>query len=121
MKPQRTHEDGNAVVGFVATVDLLLLVVLTVMGIGFTWFAREVMNDSVALGARIAGLDGSNEEIAHARTAELITATLPASYANNIVVTYGSDWVDVSATARAPVFGLILPITIEVSARAPIE
>lgn len=33
MKPQRTHEDGNAVVGFVATVGLLLLVVLTVMGI----------------------------------------------------------------------------------------
>ncbi|QRV01684.1 pilus assembly protein [Arcanobacterium phocisimile] len=114
-------ERGNAVVGFTATVGLLLIVTVTVMSIGLTWFAREVMNDSVALGARIAGLSGSNESIARQRTQELITQTLPQDFAHDVEVSYGTTWVEVSASAPAPVLGLLLPVTIEVSARAPIE
>lgn len=108
-------------VGFTATVGLLLLVSLTLVSLGLTWFAREVMSDSVALGARTAGLVGANEAIARHRTAEMITATLPQHFAADIEVSYGNGWVEVSASAPAPVLGLILPVTIEVRSRAPVE
>ncbi|SDU79775.1 hypothetical protein SAMN04489737_0994 [Arcanobacterium phocae] len=117
----RRVESGNAVVGFAATVGLLMLVTVTVMSLGLTWYAREVMNDSVAIGARIAGLNGATETVARDRTAELITTTLPDSFADDISVRYGSRWVEVTARAPAPVLGLILPVSIEVKARAPIE
>ncbi|QJC22162.1 pilus assembly protein [Arcanobacterium buesumense] len=115
------REGGNAVVGFTATVGLLLIVTVTIVSLGLTWFAREVMKDSVALGARFAALDGASEEVARERTFELITTTLPPAFADDITITYGPSWVIVRACAPAPVLGLLLPITIDVEGRATIE
>lgn len=82
---------------------------------------REVLADSAAQGARIAALDGASAELARERTAELITTTLPAEYADNITVYYSHGTAYVAVSAPAPLIGLVSPARIEVLGSAPVE
>lgn len=115
------EEPGNATVGFVATIGMLLLLVWTLLSLVMTWYVAEVLRDSATEGARYASLDGSSLDAGRQRTADLITSTLPAAYAKDIAVRVDGNDVVVSARAPAPLRGLFTPHEIEVSARAPRE
>lgn len=115
------EESGNATVGFVATIGMLLLLVWTLLSLVMTWYVSEILRDSAAAGARYASLDRSSLSAGRDRAAELITATLPVAYAADISIRLVGNDVVVTARAPAPLRDLLTPETIEVSARAPVE
>ncbi|MDO5025980.1 MAG: hypothetical protein Q4E03_05645 [Trueperella sp.] len=114
-------EPGNAIVGFVATAGLLLLVAITLLGMALTWYVQAVLTDSASEGARAGALDGAGVAVAEARTAELITTTLPQRYAQDIHAVIRDGQMNVQVNAPSPLSGLIGTRMIEVNAHATME
>ncbi|MGO1590976.1 MAG: TadE/TadG family type IV pilus assembly protein [Ancrocorticia sp.] len=108
-------------VGFAMVMPLFLLVALALLGLAMTLHARMILVDSAAEGARVGAVGGT--ALAEQRTRELITAALPAEYAQDVVasesVIGGVAILRVEVTAPLPVPGM--PGALEVQADAPIE
>ncbi|WP_394854593.1 TadE/TadG family type IV pilus assembly protein, partial [Trueperella bernardiae] len=75
-----TSEAGNATVGFVASVGLLLMVVYTIIAAGLGWYVHAIATDAAMEGARV-GAAANSTEVAEARTRDLITGALSPAYA----------------------------------------
>lgn len=118
---RESAETGNAIVGFVATAGLLLLVAVTLLSIALTWYVQAVLVDSASEGARAGALDGAGVTVAVARTEELITTTLPPRYAQDIRASIRGGQMNVQVNAPSPLSGLIGSRTIEVNAHATLE
>lgn len=90
-----------------------MLVALTVMQLALALHVRNVLTDAAAEGARYAALEGAQEDAGTQRARELITATLSASYAENVhtstIVSEGVELRRVEVSAPLPLIGLVGP------------
>nr|WP_281181321.1 TadE family protein [Sanguibacter gelidistatuariae] len=104
------RESGSAVAGF-----LLVSLLVTVMFLGLVQVAvivhvRSVLIDCAAEGARRASRADRGLADGEDRTRELVTASLSATYARDVVASYVTDGeldlVQVEVSAPIPVIGL---------------
>ncbi|MGV9182377.1 hypothetical protein [Arcanobacterium canis] len=70
------HEPGNATVGFVATIVMLLAVTYFLLSTVTAWYIHGIARDCAFEGARLASLDGNSLDIGRQRARELLVATL---------------------------------------------
>ena len=110
-------ERGNATVGFVASVGLLLMVVYTVIAASLGWYVHAIATDSAMEGAR-AGAIGRSPALAAERTKDLMTSTLAESYASNITAHATETGIEVIVSAPIPGAGFLGDDVIEVRAHA---
>lgn len=91
----------------------MVVLVLGVVQLAVALHVRTLLTDAAAEGARHAALRGSDLDAGRARTAELITATLPDRYARDLAVGFDSygdvTLVTVTVSAPIPVIGLLGP------------
>lgn len=117
------NELGQALVGFVMVLPLVLLVMLALLGLAMSLHARMILLDSAAEGARAGSLAGAGTQLAEEHTRELIVGALPSEYADDVrateVETGGAAVIRVEVAAPLPMVGWAG--TIEVAADAPIE
>ncbi|VEI13958.1 hypothetical protein [Trueperella bialowiezensis] len=113
-------EQGNATVGFVATVGLLLMTVYTIIVASLAWYVHAIATDSALEGAR-AGAISKSEQVAVARTRDLMTSTLNPSYGANITASMNAGTVHVVVRTPIPGAGFLGPTAIEVHAHAAAE
>lgn len=122
---RRSTEAGGSVVGFVMVAPLLLLVVVALLGLAMTLYARMIVVDSVAEGARAGAHSGAGVQVAERRTRELIVASLPGEYGSAVHATHrsvgGVAVLEVVVACPVPILGLVGPATMEVRAHATIE
>lgn len=102
---------------------LLTILVMGVVQLALVLHVRTLLTDAAAEGARYAALHGSDLDEGEQRTAELITSTLPSSYAQDVDGGYASygdvTLVTVTVSAPLPLVGLLGPGgTITVTGRA---
>lgn len=119
-------ERGSAVAEFVMVSVLVLALFLGVVQVAFALHVRALTIDAAAEGARLAARADRSPEDGVARTRELITASLSASYADDVVATTtqraGLPVVEVTVRAPLPVVGLLGPSgTMTVSGHALAE
>ncbi|MFV0253082.1 MAG: TadE/TadG family type IV pilus assembly protein [Beutenbergiaceae bacterium] len=92
---------------------LLTIVALAVIQLALALHVRTLLTDAAAEGARYAALYGNDLEAGQQRTADLITMTLPAAYAQDIEADYTLHddvrLVTVTVAAPLPVLGLLGP------------
>ena len=115
-----TSEAGNATVGFVASVGLLLMVVYTIIAAGLGWYVHAMATDAAMEGARV-GAAANSTEVAEARTRDLITGALSPAYAGGIAATAMPDGIEVVVTAPVPGAGFLGEHVIEVRAHVARE
>lgn len=70
------REPGNATVGFMTTIVMLLVVTYLLLSTVTAWYIHGVARDCAFEGARLASLDGSSLDIGRQRARELLAATL---------------------------------------------
>lgn len=112
-----TSEAGNATVGFVASVGLLLMVAYTIIAAGLGWYVHTIATDAAMEGARV-GAAAHSAEVAQARTRELIWAALAPAYAGDVAASVTSTGIEVVVRAPVPGAGFLGENMIEVRARA---
>lgn len=117
----RPAESGNVSLGFVGTLGLLLILVLTLASIALSVYARAVIEDSAAEGARMVALRGGSPALGEVRTRELITSSLPGEYADDIRVRVTPAHAYVDVVAPMPLVGLVTSAEIHVSVSVPME
>ncbi len=110
-------EAGNATVGFVASVGLLLAVVYAIIAAGLGWYVHAIASDSAMEGAR-AGAISNSPALAIERTRDLMTTTLSASYATNVIAHETGTGIEVVVRAPVPGAGFLGDSAIEVRAHA---
>lgn len=108
-------------VGFVGTLALLLITVLSIMSIALAVYVKAVVEDSAAEGARMAAMRGGSLDLAEQRTRDLIMAALPRSYAEDVSARYSLTTAVVQVRAPVPVVGWFSDTDIVVSAEIPRE
>lgn len=116
-REDRRAEKGNATVGFVASVGLLLLVVYTVIAAGLGWYVHAIATDSAMEGAR-AGAISNSSALAIERTRDVMTSTLSPSYASNITAHSTATGIEVIVRVPIPGAGFLGSDAIEVRAHA---
>lgn len=105
-------------VGFVATVGLMLLIVVSLIGLAMTWHVKSTLLDAAAEGARAGALDGAGVVVAIQRTEDILVG----SDAQVQVDAWVSGGVmHVRARTSIPLAGFLGDQAIEVIADAPIE
>ncbi|MFF2269398.1 TadE/TadG family type IV pilus assembly protein [Cellulosimicrobium cellulans] len=106
-------ERGSAVVDFTLVSVLVLVLFLGVVQVALAVHVRATLVDCAAEGARVAGRADRDPQDGAARTRELITATLSARYAQDVMarqtVVDGLPVVEVTVAAPLPVVGLLGP------------
>ena len=115
-------ERGSAVVEFALVAPLLIAVALVVMQLALTVHIRSTMTAAAAEGARVAALAGSRLELGERRTRELIDGNLAAGVVTAVhaarVVDHGLVMTEVRIDARLPLFGLLGPESMQITAHA---
>lgn len=120
------RDRGSAVVDFVLVGGLLVLLFVAVVQLALALHVRNVLIDSAAQGARYAALAGHEPQDGAARTRELVTDELSASYAADVTARRadvdGVPLVDVRVSAPLPLVGLLGPAGhLVVHGHAPVE
>lgn len=110
-------EEGNATVGFVALVGLLLTVAYTLIAGAMGWYVHAVLTDSAMEGARV-GIASDSAAVAESRTRDLITTTLSEDYARAVSARITATGIEVQVRAPVPGAGFLGSSTIEVRAHA---
>lgn len=124
--PPRRDERGSAPVEFVLVGMLLTLLTLGVLQLAIGVYVRNVVHDAAVEGAYQAALADESLADGAARTRELITRAIGASYAEHVdatPATIGTEpAVRVTVRTALPIVGLLgVPGAWEVTADAPIE
>ena len=119
----RDRESGSAVAEFAMVAGLLSLLFLAVFQLGLALHIRNTLISSASEGARYGARANALPQDGRDRTRELITAILPARYAENVGVTTpkvdGIQVVQVRIQAPLPVLGPLGPgRALSVQARA---
>lgn len=106
-------ESGSAVAEFVMVGALLTGLTLAVMQLGLALHVRNTVLDAAAEGARFAALADSGLSDGAARTRDLITTAIGASYATDVQAGYGDyegfPSIEVRVTAPLPLIALFGP------------
>lgn len=116
-------ERGAAVVDFVLVGGLLTVMALSVIQLALALHVRNTLIDAAASGARYAALADRTDADGVSRTASLITGSLHAGFAQDILVSRasvdGAAVLEVTVRAPLPVIGLLGPAgMLEVRGRA---
>lgn len=119
-------ERGSAPVEFVLVGVMLTALTLGVLQLGLGIYVRNVVHDAAVEGAYHAALADTSLLDGADRTSQIVSRTVGAAYADQVVVTetssFGYPAVEVTVRAPLPVIGLVgLPGLMEVSAHAPVE
>ncbi|ACZ30060.1 TadE family protein [Xylanimonas cellulosilytica DSM 15894] len=109
----RDGERGSAVAEFTMVAALVLALFLGIVQVAFAQHVRALVIDAAAEGARLAARADREPEDGVARTRELISTALSASYADDVVATTtlraGLPVVEVTVRAPLPIVGLLGP------------
>ncbi len=105
-------DEGSAVVEFTLVSVLLIFVFLGVVQLGLTLFVRNTLVACAAEGARYAANADRTPEDGVAKARDLITASLPDSYAEDVSAGYddvaGAPTVYVEVQAEVPLVGWLV-------------
>ena len=105
---------------------LLTMLALAVVQLGLALHIRNTVQDAAAEGARVAALAGATPEDGVARTTELITVALNASFAQDVTAGY-ADFANLRSTevrvvTTLPLIGLFgVNSALEVTGHAALE
>lgn len=104
-------EAGSAVVEFVLVSGLLTVMFLAILQLGLALHVRTILTGAAAEGARYAANADRTPDDGVARTRELISQALPASYASDVQAgeetVGGRAVVVVTVRARLPLIGFL--------------
>jgi Flp pilus assembly protein TadG len=119
-------DDGSSPVEFVLVGALLTVLTLAVLQLGLAVYVRNVVHDAAVEGAFHAALADTSATQGAQRTAEIISRTIGADYAQDVrareTTSLGHPAVEVTVTATLPLVGLLgAPAALEVTAHAPLE
>lgn len=119
-------ERGSSPVEFVLVGTLLTVLTLAVLQLALAVYVRNVVHDAAVEGAYHAALADTSLEEGAERSRSVITRSVGAAYAGDVVVgtseALGHETVDVRIRTSLPVLGLIgVPYALEVEAHAPVE
>lgn len=117
---------GSSPVEFLLVGTLLTALTLGVLQLALAVYVRNVVHDAAVEGAYHAALADTTQEEGIARTQEVITRAIGASYAEDVRIgasgATGQETVDVRVRSTFPLLGLIgVPFAMEVEAHAPVE
>ncbi|MFJ2506234.1 TadE/TadG family type IV pilus assembly protein [Microbacterium sp. NPDC087592] len=117
---------GSSPVEFLLVGTLLTALTLGVLQLALAVYVRNVVHDAAVEGAYQAALADTTQEEGIARTQEVITRAIGASYAEDVRIgasgATGQETVDVRVRSTFPLLGLIgVPFAMEVEAHAPVE
>jgi len=120
---EHAAERGSAVVDFVLVSSLICLIVLALLQLAFALHVRNTLTWCASEGARSGARSGATTDQAVARARELITASLSASYAQDVTAVRrtesGVSVVEVTVRGPLPVLALWgPPDSISTSARS---
>ena len=124
---ERSVEDserGDASTEFVMVGALLVLLTMAILQVSFALYARTMLVDAAAAGARYGTMRDRTPQEGMARTRQMIEGVLPSSYAENISYRQSSDstgvrTLEVTVKSPLPVLGPWgLPGSIEVKGHA---
>lgn len=119
------RDRGSAVVDMVLVGALTTLLFASVLQLALTLHVRSTLIDCAAEGARYGALADRTLEQGAARTTELITMSLSAGFAQDVVARRstvdGLAVVEVEVSAPLPVLGLVGPRALTVSGHALAE
>ncbi len=112
--PDRRHaDDGSAVVEFVLVSVLVVVLLLAVVQVGVALHIRNTLISAAGEGARFAASANQTPSGGAEHTRQLIRATLPASYADDVSAGYesvdGVDTIVVTVRADLPILGWLGP------------
>ena len=117
-------ERGDASTEFVMVGALLVLLTMAILQVSFALYARTMLVDAAAAGARYGTMRDRTPQEGMERTRQLIEGALPSSYAENISYRQSSDstgvrTLEVTVKSPLPVLGpWCFPDTIEVKGHA---
>lgn len=117
-------ERGDASTEFVMVGALLVLLTMAILQVSFALYARTMMVDAAAAGARYGTMRDRTPQEGMERTRQMIEGVLPSSYAENISYRQSSDstgvrTLEVTVKSPLPVLGLWgFPDSIEVKGHA---
>ena len=115
-------ERGSAVVDFALVAPLLILVAVAVMQVALTLHVRSTLTAAAAEGARAAALAGSELSAGERRTRDLLDGNLASSVVTGVhasrVLERGVVMTQIQIDARLPLFGLLGPNLMQVTAHA---
>ena len=117
---------GSSPVEFVLVGALLTFLTLAVLQFGLVVYVRNVVHDAAVEGAYRGALADETTAAGEARTRELITRAVGATYARDVhashVLVGGQDSVRMMVRVPLPLIGLLgAPRALEVTADAPAE
>lgn len=117
---------GSSPVEFLLVGTLFTALTLGVLQLALAVYVRNVVHDAAVEGAYHAALADTTQEEGIARTQEVITRAIGASYAEDVRIgasgATGQETVDVRVRSTFPLLGLIgVPFAMEVEAHAPVE
>lgn len=121
---KRSEADhGSAIAEFVMVAGLLLFVAMAVFQLGLTLYVRNTLISSASEGARHGARADAAPGDGASRTAALITASLNASFAQDVRASRrtvgGVEVVEVTVVAPLPIIGPVGPSgALTVSGRA---
>ncbi|MDN3494749.1 TadE/TadG family type IV pilus assembly protein [Planococcus sp. APC 4015] len=121
--PSLVDDDrGSAPVEFVLVGTLLTLVTLAALQFGLAVYVRNVVHDAAVEGAYHAALADTSPADGAERTRAIVSRTVGAQYAADVVVDETADVATVTVRTAVPLFGLWgIPGILEVTAHAPVE
>lgn len=117
-------ERGDASTEFVMVGALLVLLTMAILQVSFALYARTMLVDAAAAGARYGTMRDRTPQEGMERTRQLIEGALPSSYAENISYRQSSDstgvrTLEVTVKSPLPVLGPWgFPDSIEVKGHA---
>jgi TadE-like protein len=120
------EQRGSAAAEFVMVGALLTVLTLSVLQLGLALHIRNTVLDAAAEGARVGALADNSLADGAARTRELISTALGASFATDVSVSYGSylghPATIVTVRTPLPLIGLIgIDGGLEVQGHAALE
>lgn len=117
-------ERGDASTEFVMVGALLVLLTMAILQVSFALYARTMLVDAAAAGARYGTMRDRTPQEGMERTRQMIEGVLPSSYAENISYRQSSDstgvrTLEVTVKSPLPVLGpWVFPDSIEVKGHA---
>ena len=106
-------DEGSAVVEFVLVSVLVVALILALIQLGLALYVRNTLVAAAAEGARYAASQDREPAEGAAYTADLIEATLPGTFAEDVTAGYedvgGVPTVVVEVRAELPVLGWLGP------------
>jgi hypothetical protein len=116
------EDRGSAVTEFILVVPLVLLVFAAVCQVALAGYVRATLVACAAEGAAAGAAHGANRAAAVAATKRAAEDSIAASAVRNVtakpVVVDGMQTMQVNVRARLPLFGLLGPTSLDVSAHA---